>query len=89
MTSTLLVVLDACVLANFSLCDTLLTKARRTTTPFRAEMVGGDHSGNNPHVGIKARVAKFSDRSSRRGIACPLRRSVDQRLRAADSSDGE
>jgi Arc/MetJ-type ribon-helix-helix transcriptional regulator len=45
-------------------------EARRTSTQMRS-------FGKQPHVGINVRVAKFSDRSSRRRIARPFWRSAD------------
>src|ERR1022692_4165191 len=59
MKGTPLVVLDACVLAKFSLCDTLLPLGNRRGS--LTEMVGGDPSGDNPHVGIGSRVAGLFD----------------------------
>jgi len=63
MTGTPAVVLDACVLANFSLCDTLLRLAEppRLFEPKWSEEIIRE---TNPHVGIETRVAQFSHRSS-------------------------
>ena len=46
-----LAVLDACVLANFSLCDTLLRLAE--APPLYEPKVGGAYGGNGSHAGIR------------------------------------
>ena len=69
MKGTPLVVLDACVLAKFSLCDTLLPLGNRRGS--LTEMVGGDPSGDNPHVGIGSRVAGLFDLLISNGSCAP------------------
>jgi hypothetical protein len=56
------VVLDACVLANFSLCDTILRLAEppRLFEPKWSEEI---ISRNYPYVGVETWVAPLSDRS--------------------------
>lgn len=64
-------ILDACILANFSLCDTLLRLAeppRLYEVNWSEEIISGD----NPYVGVEARLAERSDRSSSRRVARPL-----------------
>lgn len=71
MTGTPLVVLDAFVLANFSLCDTLLRLAEppRLYEPKRSEEIIRE---DNPRAGLEARVAEFSDRVSRAELRATL-----------------
>ena len=62
MTGIPLVVLDACVLANFSLCDTLL---RLAEPPRLYEPKWSEEIIIDPYAGIETRVADFPDRISR------------------------
>ena len=88
MTGAPLVVLDACVLANFSLCDTLLRLAEppRLFEPKWSEEIIRETTRT---LELKLGWPNTLTAHLEKGAARPLQRGLDQRLRVADSEDDE
>ena len=88
MTGTLLVILDACVLANFSLCDTLLRLAeppRFFEPKWSEEIIRETTRTLELKLGWPNSLAAHLEKELRAHFS----ESLDQRLRVADSEDDE
>jgi hypothetical protein len=87
MTSTPLVVLDACVLANFSLCHTILRLAeppRLFKPKWSEEIIRETTRTLELKLGWPHSLTAHFEKELR-----PLQRGLDHRLRVTDSEDDE